>query len=289
MALVACEMLGGYPHLGALPASTSREARAALESALAFRPEDRPSDVQSWSESLARGLMPGRRRAGRIAVGAVLSALALGGLAALEWKLAGDATEPVRIMEKVGAFDPLSEGFEAREVIASSGVAENPTRTGYDAWRVVTDSRGLYLQPFTNAQMRRAMERGWKLTVEMRAEEGASYAGADFRGVGPGFPIQVFRDGDREIVRLPTRVIPDLRGLDFAQAPPEEYHRYELVYDPLLRTADLWIDGERRLTGYPGWTQDPYRLDPGLHFGTAVYRSERGVGSFRTVRLEIDP
>lgn len=218
-----------------------------------------------------------------------LAAVTLAGVAGLEWTMLRDAAQPFRILEKVGAFDPINEGFVTREDVGSSGVADNATRTGYDAWRVVSGSRGLYLRPFAGSETRLAMERGWKLTVELRAEEGASYATADFSGAGPGFPIQVLRDGDQEIVRLPTRVVPDLRGMDFVQSPAGVYHTYELAYDPGLRTADLWVDGERRLTGYPGWTQNPYQLEAGLHFGTAVYRSERGVGSFRLVRFEINP
>jgi serine/threonine protein kinase len=289
MALVACEMLGGHPHLGALPASTSGATRAALASALAFRAEDRPSDVQAWSEWLARALVPGRRRARRIAVGVALSAIALAAVAGLERTTLRDAPVPVRFMEKVGAFDPLAEGFEVREDVTGSGVADNPTRTGYDAWRVVTGSRGLYLRPFSDSEKRRAMERGWKLTVEMRVEEGVAHAAAEFTPVGPGFPIQVQDEGDREIVRLPTRVVPDMRGLEFVQRPPGEYHRYELMYDPELKTADLWIDGQRRLTGFRGYAENIYRLEAGLLFGTAAYKSERGAGSFRWVRLEIHP
>jgi tRNA A-37 threonylcarbamoyl transferase component Bud32 len=289
LALVACELLGGYPHIGALPATVNARTRGVLESALAFHAEDRPADVRSWSGSLADTLQPGRRRARRFALIGLAAISVLAAVSAIEWRILSGAPEPVRVIEKVGAFDPFEEGFQAVEDVAGSGVTDNPTRTGYDAWRVVSGSRGLYLHPFTVAQSNRALARGWKITVEMRAEEGATYAAADFEGVGPGFPIQVLREGDYEVVRLPSRIIPDFRGLEFVQRPAGEYHRYELVYDPMLKTADLWVDGERRLTDYPGWAQNPYQLAAGLHFGTAIYRSERGAGSFKTVRLEIDP
>ncbi len=289
MALVACEMLGGYPHVRALPASTGRETRAALESALAFRVEERPTDVQAWSESLAGTLGPGRRRVRRAAVGVALLAIALAAAAAIERTILRDRAEPVRIVEKVGAFDPLTEGFEVREEVVRTGVTENPTHTGYDGWRLETPSRGLYFHPFTSSETRRAMDRGWKLTAVLRAEAGAAYAAAEFGGGGLGFPVQVFVDGDREIVRLPTQVVPEFRGMDFMQSPVGGYHRYEIIYDPALKTADLWIDGERRLTGYQGWTQNTYRLDAGLIFGVAVYKSDHGIGSFRSVRFEINP
>jgi serine/threonine protein kinase len=289
MALVACEMLGGYPHIRALPASTRRDTRAALESALAFRVEERPTDVQAWSESLAGTLEPGRRRARRIALGAGVLAIVITVPALIEWKILRNPAEPVRIVEKVGGFDPVTEGFEVREEVSRSGVSENPTHTGYDGWRVESDTRGLYLHPFTDSQTQRALDRGWKLTAVLRAEEGAAYAAAEFGNGGLGFPIDVLVEGDREIVRLPTQLVPEFRGLDFLQSPAGSYHRYELIYDPTLKTADLWIDGERRLTGYQGWTQNSFQLDAGLMFGVAVYKSEHSAGSFRSVRFEINP
>jgi serine/threonine protein kinase len=289
MALVACEMLGGYPHIRALPASIRRDTRAALESALAFRVEDRPTDVQAWSESLAGTLEPGRRRMRRIAAGAAVLAIVITVPVLIEWKILRDSAEPVRIVEKVGAFDPVTEGFAVHEEVARGGVTENPTHTGYDGWRVETGTRGLYLHPFADSQTRRAMDRGWKLTAVLRAEQGAAYAAAEFGNGGLGFPIEVLVEGDREIVRLPTQLVPEFRGLDFLQSPAGSYHRYELIYDPVLKTADLWIDGERRLTGYQGWTQNSYQLDAGLMFGVAVYKSEHGAGSFRSVRFEINP
>jgi serine/threonine protein kinase len=288
MALVACEMLGGYPHIRALPASTRRETRATLEAALAFRTEERPAHVQAWSEYLARTLGRGRR-ANQIAVGVALLVIVLAVLAVIQWRVLHDTKEPVRIVEKVGAFDPLEEGFEVREQITRSGVTEDPTHTGYDGWRIETANRGLYIHPFTVSQKRRAMERGWKLTAVMKAEEGAVYAAAEFGGADSGFPIQVFEDGEQEIVRLPTQVVPELRGLDHMQRPAGGYHRYELIYDPVLKSADLYVDGEVRLTGYRGWSQNVFRLDPGLLFGAATYKSERGLGSFRSVRFEINP
>ena len=289
MALVACEMLCGYPHIRALPASTRRDTRAALESALAFRVEERPTDVRAWSESLARTLEPGRRRARRIAVGAAVLAIVITVPALIEWKILRNSAEPVRIVEKVGGFDPVTEGFEVHEDVSRSGVTENATHTGYDGWRVETGTHGLYLHPFTDSQTQSALDRGWKLTAVLRAEQGAAYAAAEFGNGGLGFPIDVLVDGDREIVRLPTQLVPEFHGLDFVQSPAGNYHRYELIYDPARKTADLWVDGERRLTGYEGWTQNSYQLDPGLMFGVAVYKSEHGAGAFRSVRFEINP
>lgn len=289
MALVACEMLGGHPHIRALPAKTSRGTRQALEAALAYRPEDRPADVKLWSDWLARTLVPRGRRVRRIAAGVVLAVLALGAAAALERKLLLDSAEPVRVVETAGALDPLTEGFRALDDVAGSGVADNPTRTGYDGWHVQTRSRGMYLRRFSGSQERSALQRGWKLTSELRADEGAAFASADFSSVdGRHFAVVVAPDGNGEIVTLPTQLAPEMRGLQYAQSPIGAYHRYELVYDPELKTADLWIDGQRRLSDYRGIAENVYGLSDGLVFGAAIYKSAHAAVSFRSVRLEIN-
>lgn len=286
VALVVCEMLTGYPDIRALPKSLRRQVRVMLQSALAFRAEDRPSDVQAWSRQLAETLGSGRMRTAR-AVGLIVLALILvGGAAASErWRF-GNWGEPVRIIEKVGAFDPLTEGFETHNDISGT-VTENPTRTAYDGWSASTKRQGYYFHTFTAAQKRRAFERGWKLTVIMRGEEGNTTVGADFSAPGPRFDINLVQDGDHEVVRLLTQIIPNFRGLELQQSPPHAYHQYELVYDPVLKNADLLIDGQLRLRGYRGFSQ--YLEDRGLTFGAALYKSDRGSGSFKSVRFEISP
>jgi tRNA A-37 threonylcarbamoyl transferase component Bud32 len=285
LALIVCEMLSGQPHIRALAKSTPTGVRAALEAALAYRPEERPDNVQSWSEQLAGALGAGSRRRPRIAAGIVLVFLVAGTTATHRWVLEG-AAEPVRVIEKVGAFDPLTEGFTPFHDVTGR-IVENATNTGYDAWRIVTEGQGYYYQTFTRAQKRRALERGWTLTAIMKTEEGAAGVGADFLGEGGRYNIVVIRDGDREIVRLSTQIVPDLRGMDYVQTPAGQYHEYALIYDPNLKSADLWVDGVRRLTGYTGFSQ--FQKDRGLLFSAMVHNSERGSGVFRSVRFEITP
>src|SRR5262249_40057233 len=86
LALVASEMLCGYPDSRALPERFGSRTRALLESALAFRPEDRPTDVRAWCGELASALADGdlswMRRHKWIAAAAVAAGLAA---AALAW------------------------------------------------------------------------------------------------------------------------------------------------------------------------------------------------------------
>lgn len=73
----------------------------------------------------------------------------------------------------------------------------------------------------------------------------------------------------------------------FIQSPPGRCHEYELIYDPDLKTADLWIDKERRLTGYVGHSQ--FQEDTGLLIGGIVFKSDSASASFKSVRFEINP
>ena len=61
LALVVCEMLCGHPDSRALPPSTNPATKRQIESALAFRPEERPRDVRRWSERLAAAIVSGDR------------------------------------------------------------------------------------------------------------------------------------------------------------------------------------------------------------------------------------
>jgi len=286
LGLVACEMLCGHPDIRALPKTTNRKTLAALEEAMAFNPVERPADVQVWSERLAETLRTQPKQPRRSVGMIVISAILLFGATAGAWWRLNNSNEPVRIVENVGAFDPVTAGFETHGDIMGT-VAENATRTGYDAWRLFTARQGYYFHSLARAQKRRALERGWKLTAVIKVEEGGMTTGADFTGADGRFDINLLLDGDREIVRLLTQIAPEIRGLEVVQTPAKAYRRYELIYDPVLKGADLWIDGKRRLTGYHGHSQ--YQENRGLEFGSIVYKSDRGAGSFQSVRFEINP
>jgi tRNA A-37 threonylcarbamoyl transferase component Bud32 len=286
MALIVCELLGGRPDLRTLPRSTPRRVRAALESALAFQPEDRPPDIGRWSEELVRGLQTGVVAWQRAAAALVVAAALVAGTVAIQgWVSAGDEV-PERIVEKVGPFDPVTEGFSIG-LDVTGRIVENPTRTGYDGWRILTSTQGYYYRAFTTAQKRQALQRGWKLTAVLKVEQGGGSVGADFSGVGRRYGINILRMGDHEVVRLITQLVPDMRGLDVELPRDDNYHTYELSYDPQLKTAELYVDGVRRLTGYRGHTQ--FQEDTGLLFSSHVYGSDQGSATFRSVRFEINP
>jgi tRNA A-37 threonylcarbamoyl transferase component Bud32 len=288
LALVTCEMLSGQPDVRALPGRVRRRTRRLVSAALAFRPEERPADVRRWSDDVAQALIQDegfrQRSALRLAAAALVVAASAFGARALS----SYYFEPVRIIEKVAAFDPLREGFLAHNDVRGT-VAYTPERDGFDGWRTVGTAAGNYYhRKLTTAQKRRAMKRGWTLSGMVRLEEGNAFVGVDFAGFGPRYDIGLYWAADQEIVRLETQIVPTFKGIELVEPRAQRaYHRYELRYDPSLETAELWIDGTKRLEQYRGHSQ--FQDDMGLIFGAAPFKSPRGVASFQSVRFEIRP
>jgi len=110
LALVTCEMLCGVPDLRAVPARFGGGVRRGLETTLTFKPHDRPKDAAAWSAALAHKIASADRRHLRrtVAVDCVLIVIAL---AAILMRWGYRAPEDTgRIIENVGAFDPVHEG-----------------------------------------------------------------------------------------------------------------------------------------------------------------------------------
>jgi hypothetical protein len=122
----------------------------------------------------------------------------------------------------------------------------------------------------------------------IRAEEGSAHAGVDFVPFARRFVMCDAVEGDADLFRLQTQILPIFQGLDYSSARrTAEYHQYEMRYDAGLQSAELWIDGKKVLSGYRGFSQ--FQDDMGLSFGVSVYKSARGSASFKSVRFEINP
>jgi hypothetical protein len=289
MGLIACEMMTGQPDVRAVPAAFAARTRRLLESALAFRPEDRPADINAWATELA-GQIAGRSRspvwvmAGAVALLFVLVMLA----PALDSLFDSRFGEPVRVIEKVGAFDPLSEGFTIHNQLFGT-VVPSPGRSGYEGWRITSSvAGGYYFRKLTRAQKRAAIERGWTLSTELRVDEGSAFVIIDLVGYGKRFDIEVYREGDIDRVLLQTQIVPTFQGLELQLVrDPGAYRTYELRFDPGLQTAALWVDGVKRLDHYRGLSQ--FQDDMGLFFGAGPYRTDVGTASLKSVRFAIHP
>jgi serine/threonine protein kinase len=116
MALIVCEMLSGRPDIGSLPRSIPSGARAALEAALARRPEARPSDVQTWSKGLVLSLGPAKpkRRYTTVIVG--VGALTLVAFQAMR----SSRSAPIPVVEHIRAFT-FEPGIEIEPSVSPDG------------------------------------------------------------------------------------------------------------------------------------------------------------------------
>jgi hypothetical protein len=291
LALVVCEMLSGQPHLRRLPRHVKGQTRRLLEAALASDPNERPPDIGRWSAQVATAIAPPRLQPARVLKLAALVAVAAVALTGLVLSVARPwtaAAAPPRVIEKVGAFDPLQEGFREHNRVTGT-VAWNPERSGYEAWVVVGAGAGdYYYQELTIEQKKLALERGWSLSATTRLQQGTAFVVVDFAGVSKRFDIALYAEPDMDLVRLQTQIVPTFEGIE-TRLPrvPGIYRHYELRYDPGRQSADLWVDGVKRLENYPGLMQ--FQEDMGVFFGAGPYKSERGSASFKSVRFAIAP
>ena len=284
LALIVCELLSGQPDIRAL-SSKDRRVHRAIEKALAFSPANRPPNVRAWSEELANELSCSTRRIFVKEAGMAVGLLGGGAVAAGIWF--DGQRDFSRVVEHTGAFDPLGEGFQIHNELVGT-VAENSERTGYDGWQITSTRQGDYYHRLTGPQKRAAIERGWKLSATLRADQGLAYLGVDLAGVGPRFDIGVQVRPDGDLVRLNTQIVPIVEGLDILIPQFQSaYRQYALVFDAGLGCATLFIDGRRTLSGYQGHRQ--FQKDLGLMFGAALYASPRGIATFQSVRFEVNP
>jgi hypothetical protein len=93
-------------------------------------------------------------------------------------------------------------------------------------------------------------------------------------------------DGD-PIVFLPTSIGPPLAGLTYVlDGAGPGYHMYELVYDPVFSSADLYVDGVKRLSDYTGLPSP--NETPTVSWG-AGSSGDTGQGNYNLVQFAIVP
>lgn len=195
------------------------------------------------------------------------------------------------VAEHQGASDPQTEGFTlVTEGTASTGAVMGDG--GFDAWQLGSTGLVRYMTGDLSASQKAdALANGWEITLRGRV------AGApDQRGLvtsnlenvgGRRFDINVGLDANGDtFVRLNDNIItnPQLEGVGSTftlTGAGDGYHLYELVYDPDLLTADLFVDGVERISDYPGHTNFVRTL--GFYMGT--YQNH--IGNYNFAQFEI--
>jgi hypothetical protein len=125
------------------------------------------------------------------------------------------------------------------------------------------------------------------MILEAAIEEGGLQGSVDNQRDPQRYVVNLFRNSDgTETARCLLGVAPQSHGLDWTlPGPAGARHQLILAWTPESGTAELFVDGVQRISGYRGTPE--FRYDLGFTFGAARYRSQRGVGVFWKIRFEI--
>lgn len=196
------------------------------------------------------------------------------------------------VIEKDGALDPLTEGFELfrpTDQNYDDHVVYNRETNGWDRWRISTAYMNYYHRTLSSAEKDFALQRDWKLTCVCALGQGGGHVNIDFGSRAARFDIEFLQEEGRYFVALTKQISPKLEWVEKMEFPGvadiAHPHRYELRFDHVTQSASLWIDGQQMFSGYRGHHQ--FAQDNGLMFGAAVYGSaQRASLVVRTVRFE---
>lgn len=203
------------------------------------------------------------------------------------------------ILVHSGALDPTTEGwtqFTGTGGGTSAAPVLNDLGSGYDAWAIDDNSTAFdtglyYLQATSDAVIAEGNAAGWRLSVRVRVVNTPD-ALVNVAGFGLASAVSaMYRDGLRDwylgigsqadgdpIVRMPGGTTFNLEG------GGSGYHLYELVYDPSVTSAKLFIDGIERASGLVGAANSQKRV----LFG-ATTSPDAGQGNYNLVRFATSP
>ena len=201
-----------------------------------------------------------------------------------------------------GLSDPTSEGFTEVSVgLSDAGPLANDL--GFNSWRITgagLDSQLGYTIGLTASDVSQIANNGFVLSMNARviqnfapfhqANSPVAIAGANvsFNNTRFEMSLGINSDGNTVVV-LPTGIDAGGPGGSinapgpFWTLPGNDYHLYELRFDPNSTTADFFIDGNLTSSGYGGHTSFA-SVD---RFAFAAYSG--GQGNFNSVAISAVP
>lgn len=177
-----------------------------------------------------------------------------------------DPNAPWAPIRHVGDTDPLEEGwlpFNAGSEIASNDPVDDG---GVPAWFVnddTTKGRAAWTQPLGGPQIEQALAHGWRMEGTLRvanqqdALDGAIELSA-YLNSQEGYVLWFGSDSNSNTV-VGELVGAGSTGVHLgrtATVPGLDYHDFEMLYDPLSETVDVFADGVEILSDYEGLLQD---------------------------------
>ena len=195
------------------------------------------------------------------------------------------------VVSHSGLTDPTTEGWVTDG--PGTGVTSGPIAAdlGYDAWYVDDDSTASggwrsYVHNLTPDQMCWARTAGFKLRSRVRVANtnditDGSVTMSFFDSLNL-FELRLGSTGSNDPIAAVSGSGVVLTGLGGG------YHLYEMVYDPVTRTVDLFVDGVERLSNRPGV---PLQVRaPNITFGSpGTGANGMGEGRYALVEFELPP
>jgi hypothetical protein len=201
------------------------------------------------------------------------------------------------VFQHSGSTDPVSEGWLPSSNLGSpvGDITAGPINdSGTQAWYVDDSSTAIgstlfYGQSPTENQINEAKSSGWVLSIQLRVVDAPDspdtsvFAAYRYDNTDYHLAFGAEADGD-PIVRLLTAS--NDTGIDYTlQNSGGGYHLYQLVYDPVASSADLFVDGVERLSDYTGYSLS---TSPVVLWGGGASTST-GHGNYNSVQLDVIP
>ncbi len=203
------------------------------------------------------------------------------------------AGEAAPIVEYQGGSDPAAgEAPQWERTASGQAVAEGPVEGEKPAWRVSDGGNAVlyYRHAVPEEVQARAAEQGWRLSVECRlhAPESRTPGFATYVGYVDTARKQRFLLGINANEKGEPLLIFNKNPADWVELSglkADEFHRYELVYQPEMRTVRLLVDGEERGPEIPAVAPGVNNVD-GVFWGSGDTAAQ-GEADFHRVRFEI--
>lgn len=205
------------------------------------------------------------------------------------------AARATTVLVHNGALNPVGEGwtnYTGTGGATTAGAVLDDLGSGFDAWAIDDNSTAFdtglyYYQSASAAVIAEGNAAGWRLSVRVRVVNTPD-ALVNVAGFGLASAVSaMYRDGSRDwylgigsqadgdpIVRMPGGTTFNLEG------GGSGYHLYELVYNPAVTSAKLFIDGVERASGLVGAANAQTRVV----FG-ATTSPDTGQGNYNFVRF----
>jgi hypothetical protein len=203
------------------------------------------------------------------------------------------------IFQHSGSTDPYSEGWTTPYGVG--GTIGPINDGGTQAWIVDDNSSAdgshvWYTQTPTAQQHLDAAENGWVLRVNVRIvdipdpinnagslliqySDGSTSYNLALGSEGDGDPLVLLQDGGF------TNSGTIATGAGYTlQDGGSGYHLYELIYDPLAASTDLFIDGNEVLSNYSGFAT----VNDGVSWGSGT-SYDTGQGNWNLVQFSVVP